>query len=442
MKIAVFGLGYVGCVSAACLAHDGHRVIGVDVNPHKVALVGAGHSPIIEPGLDALLTDMVAAGHLRATTNSAEAIAQSEVSLVCVGTPSNGNGSLKLDYVKAVCAEIGQALATYNGYHTVVIRSTVLPGTVTEILQPILEHHSGKCAGVDFGLAMNPEFLRESTAIKDYFHPSVIVIGEIDSRCGAVLERVYEAVDADCVHVSIQTAEMIKYTNNAFHAMKIAFANEIGNLSKAHGIDGRTVMEILCRDHQLNISPTYLRPGYAFGGSCLPKDLRALLYRAKERDLDSPLLSSLLPSNSAQIQRAIHMVENTGHKKVAVLGISFKAGTDDVRESPIIPLIETLVGRGYQVQVYDEKVIVDQLIGANKSFLEHQIPHITSLMQPSLEEVVRQAEVIVVANGSPAFIHILEMVRADQVVIDLIGIDRLNGNRNGQYKGAYDGICW
>ena len=455
MKIAVFGLGYVGCVSAACLANDGHMVIGVDVNPQKVASINAGQSPIIEPGLDALVASAVANGSLCAMTDSHEAVLQSDVSMICVGTPSNSNGSLKLDYVKTVCREIGKALADHPGYHTVVVRSTVLPGTVRDCLLPILEGSAGKRAGVDFGLCMNPEFLRESSAVKDYYNPSLIVIGALDGRSGQAVEEAYAAVDAECAHVSLETAEMAKYANNAFHALKITFANEIGNLSKAHNIDGREVMQLLCRDRQLNISPAYLRPGFAFGGSCLPKDLRAMLYRSKERDVESPLLSSLLPSNQAQIERDIHLVEATGGKKIAVLGLSFKAGTDDVRESPLIPLIETLVGRGYHVQVFDENVQVEQLIGSNKSFLEREIPHIASLMQPSLAQVVEAADVIVVGNGSPAFRQVFDWVRDDQVIIDLVGIDQpisqnpisqTNGQENNPHHGlgkrAYEGICW
>lgn len=438
MKIAVFGLGYVGCVSAACLARDGHTVIGVDVNPQKVATVGAGRSPIIEPGLDELIAQTVAAEQLCVSLNSQQAVAHCDVSMICVGTPSNGNGSLKLDYAINVCTEIGQALAAKSDYHLVVMRSTVLPGTVRETLIPVLEQASGKQAGIDFGVAMNPEFLRESSAIHDYYNPSLIVIGELDERSGRLVEQVYAAVDAECVHVSLETAEMVKYTNNAFHALKITFANEIGNLAKAHDVDGRQVMEILCRDRRLNISDAYLRPGFAFGGSCLPKDIRALLYRAKEIDIDAPLLSALLPSNSGQIQRAIHFVEETGMKKVAILGLSFKAGTDDVRESPVIPLVETLVGRGYDVQIFDEKVRLDSLIGTNRSFLEREIPHIARLMHTALDAIIAWADVIVVANGSPAFRPVLSMVGEEQVVVDLVGID----NQHPQIKSNYQGICW
>ncbi len=438
MKISIFGLGYVGCVSAACLAHDGHEVIGVDVNPDKVELVKSGRSPIIEPGLEELIHEVVSTNRLHVTLSSEEAVHNSEISLICVGTPSNSNGSLKLDYIANVCTQIGDALATKEDYHTVIMRSTVLPGSLEEKVLPILEKHSGKSAGHDFGLCMNPEFLRESSSISDYYNPSFIIIGASDQRTGNIVEQMYKAVDAPFIHTSIKSAEMLKYACNTFHAVKIVFANEIGNLCKAQGVNGQEVMEMFCQDRQLNISPTYLRPGFAFGGSCLPKDTRALLYRAKERDVGAPLLNAILPSNQGQIEYGIKMVENTGYKKIGILGLSFKSGTDDVRESPVVPLIETLVGRGYQVCVYDEQVELSRLVGANKSFLEWEIPHIASLMRPSIEEVVTQAEVVVVTNGSATFRHLPDLMQPDQVLIDLVGIVR----KNGEVQSEYEGICW
>jgi GDP-mannose 6-dehydrogenase len=438
MKISVLGLGYVGSVSAACLAHDDHQIIGTDINPQKVDLLKSGQSPVLEPGLGELVAEGVQSGRLQVTLDSQKAIQNSDVSLICVGTPSNGNGSLKLDYVENVCREVGTALSTKVGYHVVVVRSTVLPGTVEEQLVPILEQASGKRAGPDFGVCMNPEFLREGSAISDYYQPSQIVIGEFDRRSGDVVQQMYEAVAAPSTRTCLRTAEMVKYVNNAFHALKVVFANEIGNLCKIHDIDGLEVMDIFCQDRQLNLSPAYLKPGFAFGGSCLPKDTRALLYRAKERDVESPLLSAVLASNQRHIERGIRMVEDTGYKKVGVLGLSFKPGTDDVRESPVVPLIETLVGRGYQVSVYDEQVQLSRLIGANKSFLEREIPHIASLMQPSITDVVRQAEVVVVTNGSPAFRQVPGLMSQNQILIDLIGIARSNGDM----RGMYEGICW
>lgn len=436
MRVSVFGLGYVGCVSAACLARDGHRVIGVDVNPSKVETVASGQSPIIEAGLDELLGSAVEAGRLSATVESEAAVLESDLSVICVGTPSNGNGSLDLRYVERVCGEIGSALASKPSYHVVVVRSTVLPGTVEEKLVPILEEHSGKRAGADFGVCMNPEFLREGKAVDDYYHPSQIVVGEFDSRSGAAVEKLYKAVEAPIVHTAIKTAEMVKYVSNAFHAVKVTFANEIGNLCKEQGIDGQEVMEIFREDRRLNVSPAYLKPGFAFGGSCLPKDMRALVYRSKELDLDSLLLGAVLQSNQRQIQRGVEMVERAGGKRIGILGLSFKAGTDDVRESPVVPLVETLVGRGYEVSIYDEKVDPARLIGANKSFLERELPHIASLMRASIRDVVEPAEVVVVANGSPSFRHVRQMMRDGQVLVDLVGVTEKVGERQGEREEA------
>jgi GDP-mannose 6-dehydrogenase len=438
MRIGVFGLGYVGCVAATCLARDGHSVTGIDVNPQKVKCIKHGQSPIMEPGLEALIADMVRSSRLQASMDSQATVRNCDVSLVSVGTPSNGNGSLNLQYVENVCREIGAALATKQDYHVVIIRSTVLPGTVQQHLIPLLEQHSGKRAGVEFGVCMNPEFLREGSALEDYYHPSQTIIGELDQRSGEVAQQLYAAVDAPIIRTAIQTAEMVKYVNNAFHAAKVVFANEIGNLCKAHQIDGQEVMEIFCKDRRLNIAPTYLKPGFAFGGSCLPKDVRALLHRAKEIDIECSLLSSLLPSNQKQIHKGIELIENIGKKKIGVLGLSFKANTDDVRESPVVALVETLVGRGYHVHVYDEHVDPKRLIGANKSFLERELPHIASLMGASLDEVITQAEVIVIANGSPVFQQVPQRIREEQVLIDLVGTAK---STNG-IRGAYVGLCW
>ena len=424
MRVSVFGLGYVGCVSAACLARDGHMVTGVDVDQQKVSAVASGRSPVIERGLDQLIAKVTRAGKLEATPDGKAAVDRTDASLLCVGTPSNANGSLNLHYLERVCEEIGVALAAKKSYHVVIVRSTVLPGTLEGKLAPILEKHSGRRAGLDFGLCSNPEFLRESSAIEDYDHPCQIVIGELDTRSGDTVQNLYQAIRAPVVRTSIQIAEMLKYVNNAFHALKVAFANEIGNLCCVHGIEGHEVMELFCRDRKLNISPSYLMPGYAFGGSCLPKDLRALVYRAKERDIDCPLLSSVLPSNQRQIQRGIELVEETRRKRVGFLGLSFKAGTDDIRESPIVHLVEVLVGKGYHVSIYDEKVEVSRLTGANKSFLERELPHIATLMRDSLAEVLAQSEVVVIGNASPSFQTLPEMLRDDQILIDLVGVTR------------------
>lgn len=438
MRISVFGLGYVGSVSAACLAQNGHEVLGLDVNPQKAELVSSGRAPVIEQGLDNLMREAVKRGSLRVTSDHRAVIHDSDVSMICVGTPSNKNGSLDLQYVENVCCQIGAALADKQGYHVVVVRSTVLPGSTEERFIPLLERHSGRRAGPDFGVCMNPEFLREGSAVTDYYNPGLVIIGELDQRSGEVVEALYSDIQAPTLRTTIRTAEMIKYANNAFHALKVTFANEIGVLCKANNIDGREVMEILCQDTRLNISPAYLKPGFAFGGSCLPKDLRALLYRAKDQDLECSLLKAVLMSNQQQVQRGIELVESTGCKKIGVLGLSFKPGTDDMRESPVVSLVERLIGKGYSVRIYDERVELGRLVGTNKAFLEREIPHIASLMCSSLEELLEWAEVVVVTHAGASFRRVLPLIREDQKLIDLVGIAR-NG---ADIRGAYEGICW
>jgi GDP-mannose 6-dehydrogenase len=439
MIISVFGLGYVGCVTAACLAKEGHTVIGIDVNPIKVNLLSSGISPVLEPGLDELVNELVRLGRLQVCMDGEIAIKNSDISLICVGTPSNYNGSLKLEYVEKVCSEIGEYLKNKQEYHVVVVRSTVLPGTVEDRLIPLLEKFSGKHAGHDFGVCMNPEFLREGTAITDFYHPGLIVIGEIDAQSGNIVQELYKPVDARITRTSIRTAEMVKYACNAFHALKIVFANEIGNLSKAQGIDGQNVMDIFIQDRELNISSNYLMPGFAFGGSCLPKDLRAILYRSKELDVECPLLGSILPSNNKQIQQAVALVERTGYKNIGILGLSFKPDTDDLRESPAIIFTETLLGRGYQISIYDDTLQLSKLVGQNKTYLEQEIPHIASLMCTSIHQLISQSEVIVIINGSKAFHQVSQLINDGQILIDLVGIaknDVINQGSN------YQGICW
>lgn len=438
MRISVFGLGYVGCVTATCLAANGHAVVGVDVNPDKVRLVESGQSPINEPGLGELLGKVVESGRLRATSDADMAVRETDISLICVGTPSNHTGCVNLQFVDRVCSEIGKSLSGKQGYHVVVVRSTVPPGTVQNRLIPILEQHSGRRAGPDYGVCMNPEFLREGSAIEDYYHPAHTLIGQLDQRSGDAVECIYKEVSAPIIRASIPVAEMTKYVSNTFHALKITFANEIGTLCKAHGVDGQQVMEIFRQDQRLNISPAYLRPGFAFGGSCLPKDVRALVHWAKERDVDIPLLNAILPSNQHQIGRAIDLVESTMRHRIGVLGLSFKPATDDVRESPTITLIETLVGRGYQVSIYDQVVNPEKLIGANRAFLERALPHIASLMRSSMEEVIQEVEVVVIANGSSSFHRVPKLLRNDQILIDLVGIAK----DHNDMRGSYEGICW
>jgi GDP-mannose 6-dehydrogenase len=438
MKVSVFGLGYVGSVSAASLAADGHEVVGVDVNADKVASINAGRSPIVEPGLGDLLSRGVAQGRLRATTSTEDAIRSSEVSILCVGTPSRRNGSLDLTYLERVCQQIGAALRDQPAYHVVVVRSTVLPGTTHEVVIPALERESGKAYGDGFGVSVNPEFLREGTALRDFRRPPLTVVGHNHAADASGTIALYQAIDAPLVSTSIRVAEMMKYTSNTWHALKVCFANEIGNLCKKVGVDSHEVMDIFCRDEKLNLSAYYLKPGFAFGGSCLPKDVRALQYRAKEMDVDLPLIQSILPSNRLQIQRAIDEVLDTGKQNVGLLGFSFKAGTDDLRESPIVILAEALLGKGRHLRIYDENVSLARLVGANKDYIEKQIPHLSSLLCGSVSEVIDGSDVIVVGNAAPEFTEGVAACRPDQIIIDLVRLPL-----SGLLLAAdYRGICW
>ena len=438
MKVSVFGLGYVGSVSAAMLASDGHEVIGVDLNPDKVAAINAGTSPIVEPGLAEALQDVVQKGRLRATTNTEEAVRNTEVSLICVGTPSRRNGSLDLSYVERVASEIGAALADADHYHVVVVRSTVLPGTTHEIVIPALEKASGKTYGEGFGVSMNPEFLREGTAIKDFRHPPLTLVGHNHAADAAGTTALYDALDAPVISTSIRTAEMIKYTSNTWHALKVCFANEIGNLCKSLDVDSHDVMDIFCQDDQLNLSPYYLKPGFAFGGSCLPKDVRALQYRAKEMDVEMPVISSILTSNTLQVSTALDQVLDTGKLNVGLLGFSFKAGTDDLRESPLVTLAEALLGKGVKLRIYDKNVLLSRLVGANKEYIESRIPHLLSLLCGTIDEVLSHAEVIIVGNNAPEFVEALRRTRPAQIIIDLVRVPL----RASEIPGEYRGICW
>jgi GDP-mannose 6-dehydrogenase len=436
MRINVYGLGYVGSVSAACLAADGHDVLGIDVDHGKVATINKGLSSVVEAGLPELIHAGMQSGRLRAATEPSGA---SDVSLVCVGTPSRDNGSLCLDYVSRVTTGLGAYLKRLSSYHVVCVRSTVLPGTVEGLVIRTLEDESGKKAGRDFGVCMNPEFLREGSSIRDYRCPPFTLIGELDERSGDVIAGIYSNVAAPVIRTRLEVAEMVKYAGNAFHAMKITFANEVGIICKRLGLDGREVMDIVCRDEKLNISKAYLQPGFAFGGSCLPKDLRALLHKAKELDLEPQVLRSILQSNNQQVDEAYHIIRKTGKKRIAVLGLSFKPGTDDLRESPIATLVEMLVGKGYRVTIYDREVSLARLHGANKNYIEHFIPHISCLMKPTLETTLDGAEVVVVAKRSAEFDAVLETIDGTRCVIDLVRIpDELRKQKGLEYEG----ICW
>jgi GDP-mannose 6-dehydrogenase len=439
MKISIFGLGYVGCVSAACLADSGNTVIGVDVNGEKVKTINAALSPIVEPGLPDLIRKHVKSGDLCATTDVNFAIQNSDVTLICVGTPSLQNGALNLKYVRRVAEEIGSAMKEKAVYHVVVVRSTVLPGTTEDIVLPILEKCSEKQVGADFGLSFNPEFLREGSALEDFRSPPRTVIGEWDDHSGLIVQEMYSNVEAPLVRTEIRVAEMVKYVDNSFHALKVVFGNEIGNFCKAEGIDSHTVMEIFCLDTKLNLSPKYLKPGNAFGGSCLPKDVRALNYRMKQLDLSAPVLQSILPSNEAQKARTLQIIREQGKRKIGVMGLSFKANTDDLRESPTVQMVETLIGKGYQVRIFDPNVNLGGLIGSNRAFIEQRLPHIVSLLVNSLEEVLDEAEVVVITTRERAFRDLPSSLRKDQIVVDLVR--DLNG-RTGELEGRYHGSAW
>jgi len=438
MRVSVFGLGYVGSVSAASFAADGHEVIGVDVNAGKVAAINSGKSPIVEPGLDDLLSRAVADKRLRATTDTTAAVHGSDASLVCVGTPSRRNGSLDLTYLERVCEEIGEALKDKPDYHVVVVRSTVLPGTTHGVVIPALERKSGKTYGDGFGVSVNPEFLREGTALKDFRKPPLTLVGHNHAADASGTIALYQAIDAPLISTSIRVAEMMKYTSNTWHALKVCFANEIGNLCKKLDVDSHEVMDIFCRDEKLNLSPYYLKPGFAFGGSCLPKDVRALQYRAKELDVDVPVISQILPSNKLQIEQAFNQVMETGKKQIGLLGFSFKAGTDDLRESPIVILAEALLGKGLSLKIYDKNVSMAKLVGANKDYIERQIPHLSSLLCNTIDEVIVGSEVIVVGNQSSEFVDALSHTRKDQIVIDLVRLPMYGALIPAEYRG----ICW
>ena len=436
MRISIFGLGYVGAVCAGCLSARGHEVIGVDVSQTKIDLINQGKSPIVEPGLAELLEAGVNSGLLRGTTDVGAAVLASELSFIAVGTPSKRNGDLDLGYMESVCKQIGSALRDKQERHTVVVRSTVLPGTVMNVVIPLIEAASGKKAGVDFGVATNPEFLRESTAIKDYDFPAMTVIGELDEQSGDLLQELYSELDAPIIRKSIEVAEMIKYTCNVWHAAKVTFANEIGNIAKAAGVDGREVMDVVCQDHKLNLSKYYMKPGFAFGGSCLPKDVRALSYRASSLDVEAPLISSLMRSNAAQVKKAFDIITSYNKRRIGLLGLSFKAGTDDLRESPLVELAEMLIGKGYELRIFDSNVEYARVFGANKEYIESKIPHVSSLLCKELDEVVTQSDVLIIGNGEQRFAEIMDSVGDDKQIVDLVGF------MTHATQANKEGICW
>jgi GDP-mannose 6-dehydrogenase len=437
MRVVVVGLGYVGSVCSACLASRGHEVMGVDVSEFKVGAIEGGRSPIVESGLQELIADARRAGRLRATTRIDEAMPGAEVVLLCVGTPSHEDGSLNLDHVKRAAHEVGEALASSGTFTTVVMRSTMLPGSVEGEILPVLERASGRTSPGDFGVAYNPEFLREGTAVSDFFGAELTVIGARDARSAESLRALYDGVGGQVVVTGLRTAEMLKYVNNAFHALKVAFANEVGRWAAGEGVDSHEVMNLFCRDTRLNLGANYLRPGFAFGGSCLPKDLRALTQRARHHDIDLPVMAAILPSNDRQVEEAVHRIERLRRRRVGVLGLSFKAETDDLRESPILRVVGTLVGKGYSVLLHDPNIDMERVLGANRRFIEDEVPYLPDRLRSTVREVVEASEVIVVANGSREYRDVGALLSPGQVLVDLVhAVDRAT------VPGEYHGLAW
>lgn len=441
MKVAVFGLGYVGCVSATCLSELGHTVVGVDLNSDKVAAICRGEVPIVEPELADRVRRSVAARRLAATTRAAEAMADAEVILICVGTPSSSSGNLDSSHLERVAGEIAGYLGIAAPYPTVVVRSTVLPGSARSQILSVIETGSGLRAGSDFGFCLNPEFLREGTAVADFYSPPFTLVGEGDPRAGDVIARLYDGIEAPFIRTDPETASMVKYASNAYHALKVAFANEIGTLCKTMGVDSHSLMDIFVQDHKLNISPAYLRPGFAFGGSCLPKDLRALVHHARHADLDLPLLSSILPSNEVHLRRVVDLVAQIGRRRIGVIGLTFKPETDDLRESPLALLVETLLGRGYDLRIHDQELSLSRVMGANRQYIDRTIPHLASLLCESLPDLLEHAEVIIVGKRLPGLAESLASHQErGQIVIDFVRLRRGEDIRG--LAGAYHGLCW
>jgi GDP-mannose 6-dehydrogenase len=436
--ISVFGLGYVGSVTAACLASKGHSVIGVDLNVSKVKQLNAGRASIVEPQMDELMEQAHAAALLTATIDGAEAVMQTDISFLCVGTPSLRSGKLDLGHVEPVCRDIGRTLKHKDAFHLVVIRSTVLPGTAETIVIPALEQSSGKRLGKDFGVCVNPEFMREGTAVKDFLEPSITVIGAAQTDHAAWLREIYSWAPGRFFETSFRSAEMVKYVCNTWHATKVAFANEVGTLAKELGVDAESVMEIFTADDKLNISASYLKPGFAFGGSCLPKDVRALNHRAKELDLRLPLFESLIASNDEHLDRAIQMVLDTGKQNIAILGLSFKAATDDLRESPQVQLVKYLIGEGCNITIWDDNVSLGRLIGTNREYIERAIPHIGSLLTSDLGETLKDAEVVVIGTRGIPRDRLQQHLRPDHIVLDMVNLEKSRRPSSGHYEG----ICW
>jgi GDP-mannose 6-dehydrogenase len=438
MKISVIGLGYVGAVSAACLARRGHEVTGVDVNPRKVSMVNDGQAPVLEPGLPEAIAEATASGRLRATADAAESVRTTDVSLVCVGTPSGSQGSLSLAALERVCADIGPALRSSERRHTVVIRSTVLPGTSEQTIIPTLEESSGLKAGRDFGFAVNPEYLREGSGVADFDAPEKTVIGQLDAASGDPIVEMYAGFSDKTFRVPVRVAETAKYVDNAFHALKVGFANEVGALSVEFGIDSHQLMQIFKSDRKLNISEAYLTPGFCFGGSCLPKDLRALVHKAHGSHVDIPILESVLASNEAHFRRTYELLTANGRRRIGLLGLAFKPGTDELRESPFVELAERLIGKGYDIRIYDPSIHLPSLTGTNRDYIEEHLPHLKRLLRETAQEVVEHAETCVVASRADDVGRALADANG-RMIVDLV---RLPNAADLKRRSEYYGVAW
>ena len=439
LSISIFGLGYVGSVSAACWARNGHRVTGVDIDPLKVEMLASGRSPIVEPRMSELVAEAHQASRVCATTDGVAAVRDSDISFVCVGTPSLRNGKLDVSHLEHVTREIGGALKEKKSHHVIVLRSTILPGTTESLVIPILQSASGRRAGADFTVCYNPEFMREGTAVADFLEPPYTILGAQNPEHLLLLLQLYDSTPGLRFETTIPVAEMVKYVSNVFHAVKVSFANEIGTLCKHFEIDTEAVIRIFTSDTKLNISPAYLSPGFAFGGSCLPKDLRALSHRARELDVTLPLLEALIPSNTEHLNRAVEAVLRTGKKNLSLLGLSFKAGTDDLRASPQVELVKRLLGEGCQMRIWDQEVSLGRLAGSNRQYIEEAIPHIGSLLSTDLEQVIRSAEVVIIGNKSARREQLSDYLGPGQIVLDLVNLDH---SYRPNSSSAYQGICW
>jgi len=438
MKLSIFGLGYVGAVSLACLARDGHDVVGVDIDRAKLDLIGKGRTPIIEAGMQELMATAIASGRVQVTPDAAVALQGSQLSFICVGTPSRPNGSQDWTALERLCTELGTALRAKSDYHVFVVRSTVLPGTVDGLFAPLIERHSGKQRGEAFDVCFQPEFLREGSSIRDYDNPPLTVVGTDSSRAAAVVREIFGHMRADFKVCPTRTAEMLKYVCNAFHALKISFANEVGRVSQALEVDPHEVMDLVCQDTQLNISRAYLKPGFAYGGSCLPKDLRALQHVAARHDVAIPMLSAVSRSNELHIDHAIELVLSTGTKSVGMLGLSFKGGTDDLRESPFVAMAERFIGKGVKLRIYDPEVSIARLVGANRRYIEEVIPHISSLMAEDLSSVIDASQVVIVGLATDVVrAELRRRSRPDHLILDMVNLPDC-----ASLKGTYRGVCW